>query len=84
MLGTFLTGVFAAEVFGGSGYGEGGTMGGQVMVQLAGIGATVVWCAALTWLSLKLVGLLVGLRVTQDRETQGLDLSEHDERGYIL
>jgi Amt family ammonium transporter len=83
MLGTFTAGIFAGTL-GGMGYAEGMTMGKQVMVQLTGIGVTVVWSAALTWVSLKIVDAVVGLRVTHEEETQGLDQVLHNETGYNL
>ena len=84
ILGTLLAGVFAAESLGGVGYAEGVTMGQQVGVQAIGVVATVLWCGIMTFVLLKLVALFVDLRVSDEVETQGLDLSEHDERGYIL
>ena len=59
-------------------------MGSQVVTQIIGVVATIVWCAVLTWIVLEVGGAVVGLRVADEIETQGLDLSEHDERGYIL
>ena len=82
MLGTLLAGVFAAESLGGIGFAEGVTMGQQVGVQVVGIVATIAWCAIASFVLLKLVDAVFGLRVTGESETQGLDLSEHDERGY--
>ena len=84
ILGTILAGVFASEKFGGVGYSEGMTMASQLGVQAIGVVATFIYCAIATLIILKLVGMFVGLRVTEEIETQGLDLSEHDERGYIL
>jgi len=84
ILGTLLAGVFVAEGLGGRGYAEGMDMAGQLGVQALGVVATAAWCAAATWLLLKLTAATVGLRVTPERETEGLDLAEHDERGYIL
>jgi len=84
ILGTLLAGVFAAERFGGVGYPEGVTMAGQVAVQSLGVAATFAWCAAATFVLLKLVGAFVPLRVSPEDETEGLDLSDHGERGYIL
>ncbi len=88
MLGTFLAGVFCSTqlgIFSGNGFSDGITsIGGQVTVQLTGIVATVVYTAVLSWVILKLVDALVGLRVDADQETQGLDLVLHDERGYDL
>jgi ammonium transporter, Amt family len=84
MIGILLTGVFAATTFGGVGFAEGITMGKQVMTQLTGIVTTVVWCAAVTFVLLKLVDMFVGLRVTVEQETEGLDTVLHNETGYNL
>jgi len=87
ILGTILAGVFASSelgVFSGQGYAEGMTMGSQLQVQLIGVASTLVYTAILTYVILKLVDLMVGLRVDVEQETYGLDLSQHDERGYDL
>jgi ammonium transporter, Amt family len=84
ILGTTLTGVFAAAMFGGVGYAEGRGMGGQVAIQLAGVLATVSWSALLTWLILKATDALVGMRVAGEEETEGLDTVLHNEKGYNL
>lgn len=88
MLGTFLAGVFSATslgVFSGFGFAEGNlTMGDQVVVQLIGIVATVLFTATVTWLILKVVGALVGLRIAQEDEITGLDIVSHEERGYDI
>jgi Amt family ammonium transporter len=83
-LGTTLTGVFAAAYFGGVGYPEGVTMADQVRVQLTGVLATAVWSAVVTFVLLKLSDALVGLRVTAEEETEGLDTVLHNEKGYNL
>lgn len=82
ILGTLLTGIFAAESFGGLGLST--SIGAQVMVQITGIVATAVWCGIATFILLKLVGAVTGLRVSEEEETEGLDLVLHDERGYNL
>jgi Amt family ammonium transporter len=88
ILGTLLVGIFASEqlgIFSGNGFSSGiSSMGGQLLVQATGVVATLVYSAVLTFILLKLVGALVGLRVDGDQETQGLDLVLHDERGYDL
>ncbi|MEM7540296.1 MAG: ammonium transporter [Pseudomonadota bacterium] len=84
ILGTLAAGVFVAEKFGGAGLADGMTIGTQLAVQAIGVLATVVWCAVGTFILLKVTDLLVGLRVSEEQETEGLDLVEHDERGYIL
>lgn len=87
ILGTFLAGVFASDqlgVFSGQGYAEGVTMGGQVMVQIIGIVATIGYTAILSFVLLKVVGVITPLRASDDEETIGLDLALHDEQGYNL
>ena len=84
IFGTFMAGVFASASLGGVGYAEGVTMGSQIGVQLVGILTVVLWTAAVTFGILKLVNALTGLRVPDEEETVGLDISQHDERGYIL
>jgi Amt family ammonium transporter len=84
VLGTLLTGVFAATALGGIGYPEGQTMGGQVLVQLAGIAAVAVWCGVITYVALKVTDALVGMRVAPEEETEGLDTVLHNETGYSL
>jgi Amt family ammonium transporter len=81
-VGTLLTGVFAAVSLGGSGFSVQESMGAQVAVQALGVVASAGWCAFITWLILKLMDAVVGVRVSEDKETEGLDLAEHGERGY--
>lgn len=84
ILGTMLAGVFVSAGFGGAGFGEGVTMSSQVSVQLIGVLATVAFTAVATYIILKIVDALLGLRVSDEQETEGLDINQHDERGYIL
>ena len=84
IIGTVLTGVFAASALGGAGYAEGVGMGRQVLVQLAGVLITALWCGVLTWLLLKLTDALLGMRVASEEETEGLDTVLHNEKGYNL
>jgi Amt family ammonium transporter len=84
IMGTFLAGIFVAARFGGIGFADGVTMGSQIGVQLLGIVAVLVWTVVFTFITLKLVNAMVGLRVSDEDETEGLDISQHDERGYIL
>ncbi|MSQ99571.1 MAG: ammonium transporter [Xanthomonadales bacterium] len=83
-VGAILTGVFADSSLGGVGLKEGVSMGGQVMTQLAGAGVTIVYCAAVSFVLLKLIDAAIGLRATAEQEQEGLDLALHDERGYNL
>ena len=84
VIGTTLTGVFCAAAFGGVGYAEGRHMASQVGVQLAGVVVTMIWSGILTWLIVKLVEVLIGMRVAQEEETEGLDTVLHNEKGYNL
>jgi Amt family ammonium transporter len=84
VLGTALTGVFAATALGGVGYPEGQTMGGQVLVQLAGIVAVGLWSGVITYVLLKVSDAVIGMRVTSEEETEGLDTVLHNEGGYNL
>ncbi len=86
MLGTLLAGIFSSTalgVFSGYGFAEGiSSIGGQLMVQFIGVIATVVFTGVATFVLLKLVDKLVGLRVNRDQEIEGLDIVLHEERGY--
>ncbi|MDG1495813.1 MAG: ammonium transporter [Porticoccaceae bacterium] len=87
ILGTLLAGVFASDalgVFSGQGFNEGMNMASQVQVQIVGIVATFVYTGIVTFVLLKLVDAMLGLRIDEENETMGLDLAEHDERGYDL
>ncbi|OOY41527.1 ammonia channel protein, partial [Solemya velum gill symbiont] len=89
MLGIFMVGIFSATslgVFSGYGFAEGiESMGGQVGVQLIGMLTTIIFTAVVTWLLLKVTGILTsGLRVTPEEEIQGLDIVAHEERGYDI
>ena len=80
-----LTGVFAAEELGGQGLGAGITsIGHQLGVQFIGVLVTAVYCGVLSFVILKLVDAIVGLRVSEGEESEGLDISLHDEQGYNL
>jgi Amt family ammonium transporter len=82
VVGSLLTGVFAAVSLGGSGFTVQSTIGAQLAVQALGVVAAAAWCASLTWVILKVLKVVVGLRVAEEQETEGLDLAEHGERGY--
>ena len=82
ILGTTATGIFVASSLGGAGLAEGVSMGGQVLTQLIGVGATVAWTAIVTFVILKVVDAIVGLRVSEEEETEGLDITQHEERAY--
>jgi len=82
ILGAIGTGVLMSESFGGVGYDEGVTMGSQVTVQAIAVGVTVVWAGVISYILYKVVDAVVGLRVTEEVEREGLDTAEHGERAY--
>lgn len=84
MLGLLLTAVFVSADYGGMGLPEGTGIAQQLLVQLTGMVATIVWCGVVTFVLLKLVNVISPLRITPEQETDGLDLTEHDERGYEI
>jgi Amt family ammonium transporter len=84
LMGTLLTGILVSSYFGGIGYPEKVTMGDQLVTQLIGVVTTVLWSGVLTWILLKLVDTVVGMRVAGDEETEGLDTVLHNEKGYNL
>jgi ammonium transporter, Amt family len=85
IVGALLTGVFASTALGGAGLADGvESIAGQVGRQLIGVSVTFVYSAIVSYVLLKLIGATLGLRVTSDEETEGLDLVLHDERGYNL
>jgi Amt family ammonium transporter len=88
ILGTLLAGIFSSTelgVFSGYGFNSGAgieTMAGQFGVQAVGVIATIAFTAVVTFIILKAVGALVGLRVDEEQEIQGLDIVSHEETGY--
>jgi Amt family ammonium transporter len=84
IVGALLTGVFVSANLGGAGLSEGMTMAAQVGIQALGVTATIVYCGVVTFVILKVLDAVVGLRVDEEQETIGLDISLHDERGYDL
>jgi Amt family ammonium transporter len=89
IIGTLLTGLFASTgigVFSGQGFLNAAitSIDQQLLVQLVAALATIVFTAVVTWVLLKLVNLVTPLRVSAEEETEGLDITDHDERGYVL
>ena len=85
IVGAMLTGVFCAEALGGAGFGvDSGTMGGQLLAQATGVLATLTYTAIATFIILKGVDMVVGLRVSEEDEASGLDVALHNETGYNL
>jgi Amt family ammonium transporter len=91
ILGALLTGVFASPALGGTGVYDyvsnsvaAYDMAAQMMSQLWGVGVAVVWSGVVSFVAFKVVDLTLGLRVSEDEEREGLDLSSHGERAYHL
>ncbi|UYP30268.1 ammonium transporter [Pseudomonas sp. Z8(2022)] len=82
IVGALLTGVFAAPVLGG--FGEVENIGLQLWIQFKGVAFTVIYTTIVTFVILKVIDVVMGLRVSEEDESVGLDLAQHNERGYIL
>ena len=88
IVGTFLAGILVSSnlgIFSGNGLAEGMTIGSQVSVQVVGIVATAIYTALITFVLLKIVSFMTsGLRVTDEQEQVGCDITDHDEKGYSM
>ena len=90
IMGALLTGVFNTQSLGGPGLVTdwvtatvgSNPIGTQLLIQAKGVGLTIVWSAVVAFVAYKIADLVVGLRVDQDKEREGLDLNEHGERAY--
>ncbi len=90
IVGAILTGVFASPSLGGTGVydyvtnavAEGYSIGTQVWIQTQGVLLTIVWSAVVSFIAFKLVDLVIGLRVSEEDEREGLDISSHGETAY--
>lgn len=80
--GCLLTGVFSAASLGGVGYAKGVVMGQQLLIQLESVGLTIIWSAAVAFIGYKVADRIVGLRVTEEQEREGLDINDHGENAY--
>lgn len=82
MVGSLLVAIFAAAVLGGAGYAPNMTMGGQLAAQATGVAVTAAWSAVATFVIVKILAVVTGLRVSAEAESDGLDLASHGERAY--
>ena len=90
ILGALLTGVFAAPSLGGQGVwdyttnamGTGYSIANQLLVQAHAVGVTIIWSAVVAFIAFKLVDIVIGLRVPEDEEREGLDVTSHGESAY--
>lgn len=84
MIGIILTAVLATGQFGGMGLGDGVSVWTQLWTQIAGVLVTVIWAAVISYIILKVIETTMGLRVSIEDETEGLDITAHGERGYHM
>ena len=84
IVGALLTGIFVAEGLGGTGLADGVSVGQQLVSQIKAVVFTIVYCGVLSFIILKIVDAIVGLRVDEEEEEQGLDVALHNEQGYYL
>ena len=84
LVGLILTGLFASNALGVFSGQHDIVIGDQLGIQAIGALATLAYTAVFTWIILKVVDMVVGNRVAEDEETEGLDLTQHEERGYDL
>ena len=90
IVGALLTGVFASPSLGGTGVydyvankvADGYSIGGQVWIQLQGVLVTIVWSGVVAFIAFKLVDMVIGLRVSEEDEREGLDITSHGETAY--
>jgi len=83
IIGAIGTGIFVSPALGGVGV-AGYTMGGQVVTQATGVLVTIVWSGGVSFVLFKLVDMVMGLRVSEEAEREGLDTSTHGERAYSV
>lgn len=81
IVGAVLTGVFAAPSLGGTG-DEAFSIASQITIQIVSVLFTVIWCAVVTIVAMLLIKLAIGLRVSEEEEREGLDITSHGETAY--
>lgn len=84
IVGSILTGILASPTLGGIGFPEGMGMGQSLWAQIVGVVATGAWAIAVSFVILKVVDMTTGLRVSDEEEFDGLDITTHGERGYEI
>ncbi len=82
IVGALLTGIFVDTAFGGKGLAEGVSIMSQFMIQAEGVGVTIIYSIIATAIILKAIDIMVGLRITEEEEVEGMDLALHNERAY--
>ena len=81
-MGSLLFPLFVLSAFGGPGFDEGVTLGRQFAAQGVAVGVTILWTAALTAIIALMVSMVIPMRVDDEAEHDGLDISSHGERGW--
>ncbi len=84
IVGAIGTGFLASTSFGGGGFAEGVSMGGQVITQIISVVVTIVWTGVISFILFKIIDVIIGLRVPEDEEREGLDATQHGEVAYHL
>ncbi|WP_114520054.1 ammonium transporter [Altererythrobacter sp. ZODW24] len=84
IIGSLLLAVFISETFGGVGYGEGFGVGDQLMAQIIGVGSVALWSAVASAILALMVSMVLPMRVNEDDERGGLDVSNHGERAWEI
>ena len=84
IIGSLLLGVFLSADLGGTGYAEGTTMASQVAAQFVGVGVVAIWSAVVSAVIAVVVSLVMPMRVSEDEEREGLDLTSHGERAWEM
>jgi len=84
IIGTLLVSIFVASQFGGAGLAEGTSIADQFGIQLTAVVAVLAWTLIATFIVLKATNLICGLRVTDEQERSGLDITQHEEKGYNM
>jgi Amt family ammonium transporter len=82
MLGSILLAVFVSPSLGGTGYADGMGMARQIVGQVGGVGIVAIWSAFATTIAALMVSMVIPMRVTEDEERDGLDLTSHGERAW--
>lgn len=82
IIGSLLVAILATDIFSGAGLAEGMSIASQFGVQAICVAITVIWTAIASYAIVKIAGVFGGLRVSEEHEVEGLDLSQHGERGY--
>lgn len=82
VIGAILVGIFNAKALGGPGLDSTALIAGQLWVQIEGVLITVVWSSIVAWIAYKIADIMCGIRVPEEMEREGLDISSHGESAY--